>query len=148
MLNSTLNNRGYTLVEVMIALFITMVAVMGIFALVSPAWRTTSLSDMMGRAANVLHDRLQREELWIMNANNDVVTGPPVNETVYARGDSAAHPSSGDMAFNISTTTTQIATNTWQVNVRVTWPGNDVGISESLLVNRQDDYLYTTPLAP
>lgn len=147
MLNLSSNNRGYTLVEVMIALFITMVAVMGIFALISPAWTTTSRSDIMGRAANILHDRLQQAELWIMNANNEVVTGPTVQDTMYSSGDSTEHPASGDVKFDISTTTTLLDTNVWRVTIRVAWPGNN-GISESLVVNRQDDYLYTTPLAP
>lgn len=144
MLNSTLNNRGFTLVEAVIAVFITTVAVMSIFALISPAWRTASQSDVMGRAANILHDRLQQAELWIMNANNAVVTGPTVQDTMYASGDSTAHPSSGDMAFNVSTTTTQLDTTVWRVTIRVAWPGNN-GISESLVVTRQDDYLYSTP---
>lgn len=137
---TTCNNRGFSLIEAVIAIFLTTVAVMSIFALVSPAWRTTAQSDFIGRAANILHDRLQREEVGIMNTCNPVAVGTTGPVTVYASGGMA--PQSGDMPFSVTTTITPTgAANVWRVTVRVAWP-NHVGISESLTVTRQDNYKF------
>ncbi|HOO41082.1 MAG TPA: prepilin-type N-terminal cleavage/methylation domain-containing protein [Syntrophales bacterium] len=140
MFHSKCNNRGFTLVEVVIALFITTVAVLSIFALMSPAWQTTSRSDLMGRAANILYDRLQQEEARIMNPCNKVVASTTGPVSIYASGGTAAQ-ASGDVAFNVTTTVATEAADVWRVTVRVAWPGHD-GISESLIVTRQDAYRF------
>jgi len=140
MFPSTCNNRAFTLIEVVIAIFITTVAVLSIAALMSPAWRTASRSDFTGRAANILHDRLQQEEARIMNPCNAVAEGITGPVAIFASGGTASKPS-GDVAFSITTTITLEATNVWRVTVRVAWPGN-AGISESLIVTRQDAYRF------
>jgi len=138
MFPSTCNNRGFSLVEAVIAMFITAVAVMSIFSLMSPAWRNTTRSDFMGRAANVLHDQLQQEEVRIMNPCNAVVVGTTGPITIYTGGGTGPQ-SSGDMPFNVTTTITAVATDVWRVTIRVAWQ-NHPGISESLVVTRQDAY--------
>jgi Tfp pilus assembly protein PilV len=139
MFRSPCNNRGFTLVEAVIAIFITTVAVMAIFSLVAPAWRTTSRSDNLGRAANILNDQLQRQESLIMNPCNAVTTGTTGPVTVYSSG--SATGQSGDTQFNVTRTITNIATNVWRVSVRVSWTGH-AGISESLVVTRQENYRF------
>jgi len=133
----TSNSRGLGLLEVVIAIFITAVAVMAIFSLVAPSWRTTSRSDHLGRAANIMRDQIQMQEALITNPCNAVaagVTGPLV---VFSSGGVAAQP--GDIRFSVTRTITQIAANAWRVTVRVAWPGS-AGVVGTLEVNRQNDY--------
>jgi Tfp pilus assembly protein PilE len=131
------DNRGFTLVEVVIAMFLTVVAVLGIFALVSPAWKTATRSDYLGRASGILYETLMTQEARIMNpccSVTEVTTGPTV---VFSSGQTTAQP--GDAQFNVTSTITSIGTDIWRVTVRVSWPPlNATGISESLVVTRQE----------
>jgi len=134
------NDRGISLVEVMIAVFLTVVAVLAVFALQPSGWRTAARADFLGRAAGILHEELQRAELFIMNPCNSVTTGTTAPTTVYASGMTTAQP--GDIPFSVTTTTTSIGTNVWRVTVQVTWPGNNQGIRESIVVTRQEGYRF------
>jgi Tfp pilus assembly protein PilV len=135
----TCNNRGFTLVEVVIAMFLTVVAVLAIFALVSPAWRTATRSDYLGRASGILYETLMTQEARILNpccSVADVTTGPTA---VFSSGQTTAQQ--GDVQFNVTTTITSIGTDVWRVTVRVSWPPlNATGISESLVVTRQEGF--------
>jgi uncharacterized protein (TIGR02598 family) len=140
MFRSPCNNRGFTLVEVVIAFGITAVAVMAIFALMAPGWRTTTRSDLTGRAANILYDQLQQQEVRIMNPCNAVVAGTTAGVAVYASG-GATPQASGDARYEITTTITLVDTNVWRVDVSVDWPGH-TRVSDSLVVTRQNDYRF------
>lgn len=142
MLYLACNKKGLGMIEVIIAMFITVVAVLAIFSLVSPAWNTSARSDNLGRASGILYEQLIRREAMIMNPCCNVATGTLPTAMVYASGQTTAQ--SGDMGFNVATTITSLATNVWRVTVRVSWPGN-TGVSESLVVTRQDGFSY--PLA-
>jgi Tfp pilus assembly protein PilV len=135
------NNRGIGLVEVVIAIFLTSVAVLAIFSLQPSAWRTAARSDYMGRSAGILHEQLQIQEASIMNPCNAVTVGAVGPTAVFASGQAAAQP--GDAQFNITTTTTNLATNVWRVSVRVAW-ANHPGISESIVITRQEGYRFPT----
>lgn len=135
------NNRGFTLVEVVIAMFLTIVAVLGILALLSPAWKTAARSDYLGRASGILYEQLMTQEAWILNPCNTVTTGTTGPTAVFASGQATAQP--GDVQFNVTTTITNPATNVWQVRVQVSWPPlNPTGISESLVVTRQEGFRF------
>ena len=133
-------NRGFTLVEVLIAIFLTVVAVLGTLALISPGWKMAAQSDYLGRASGILYERLAMEEARILNPCNAVTTGGPTEITVFASGQTTAQP--GDVQFKVSTTITSPATNVWQVRVQVSWPPlNPTGsITESLIVTRQEGF--------
>jgi Tfp pilus assembly protein PilV len=139
MFQSLCNKQGFTLVEVVIAIFLTTVAVLAIFSLISPAWRTAGFADQLGRAANILYDQLQEQESLIMNPCNAVTEGTTGPITINASGYSAAQ--AGDAQFNVTRTITAIATGVWRVTVQVTVPGH-AAISESLVVNRQENYRF------
>jgi hypothetical protein len=47
---------------------------------------------------------------------------------------------SGDVPFNVTTTITNLGAAVWRVTVTVTWTGNANGISESMVVTRQDGF--------
>ena len=80
------DNRGFTLVEVLIAIFITVVAVLGILALISPAWQTAARSDYLGRASGILYERLMMEEGRILNPCCIVPAGTTGPTAVFASG--------------------------------------------------------------
>jgi Tfp pilus assembly protein PilE len=137
------DNRGFTLVEVVIAIFLTVVALLGILALISPGWKTAAKSDYLGRASGILYEQLMTQEAWILNPCNAVTTGAPVQTVVFASGQPTAQP--GDVQFNVTTTITRIQTNpcAWLVTVQVSWPPlNATGITESLIVTGQQGFLF------
>lgn len=145
MYNSISNEKGITLIEVMIAVMLVAVGIMALASLQGPAWNTASRSDLLGRAGVVMHRELERNELLIMNPNrpNPCVGGAPlvVNQPqVWASGQAAAQP--GDVAYNVQTTIVDNLNGTWLVRVRVTWPGNNVGISETVVVTRQEAFRF------
>jgi prepilin-type N-terminal cleavage/methylation domain-containing protein len=139
MLRLPCNNRGFTLIEVIIAMFLTVVAVLALFSLQPTAWQTATRSDMLGRAAGILHERLTTQEALIMNPCNAVTAGATGPTPVFVSGQATAQP--GDVQFNVTTTITNLAANVWRVTVRVAWPGH-VGISESLVVTRQQGFRF------
>jgi hypothetical protein len=118
-------------------MFVTIVAVLGILALVSPAWRTAARSDYLGRASGILYETLMTQEAKILNPCCVVAAGATGPIAVFASGQQTAQ--SGDTPFNVTTTITNIGTDVWRVNVRVAWTGN-VGISETLAVTRQEGF--------
>lgn len=139
MFQSLCNKQGFSLVEVVIAIFMTTVAVLAIFSLISPAWRTAGHADLLGRAANILYDQLQEQEALIMNPCNAVTEGTTGPIALNASGYSTAQ--AGDIQFNVTRTITEIATGVWRVTIQVAVPGR-AAISESLIVNRQENYRF------
>ena len=68
------NNRGITIVEVLITLFLTAVGILALLSMQPTSWNAAGRSDFMGRAAGILQSELERNELWIMNPNNNFAT--------------------------------------------------------------------------
>jgi len=138
MLRTISNIRGFTLVEAMIAVFITTIAVVAIFTMNPTSWKAVAKADYMGRAAGVMQSELELRENQIMSGT---IPASPINQTILASG---GGDYAGDAAFNVTTTTTNPGTNRWLVNVRVTWPGNCLGgtcnITSSMLITRQSGF--------
>jgi Tfp pilus assembly protein PilV len=132
------NNHGITIVEVVITLFLTTVGILALLSMQPTAWNTAGRSGFMGRAAGILQSELERNELLIMNPNNAVTTGVLPNHGQYVSSQTTQQ--SGDVNYTVATTVTPLAgaTNAWQVKVQVTWPGNTRGVSESMIVSRQE----------
>jgi len=133
------NEEGFGLIEVIISVFITAVGIMAIFSLLSPAWKTVSKSDYLGRASGILYEQLMNQEARIMNPCCAVTVGTLPATVVYASGQTSAQP--GDAQFNVTTTITALTANVWRVSVRVAWTGN-AGVSESLIVSRQEGFVF------
>lgn len=129
-------SRGISLVEVVIAIFLTTVGVLAVLSLQPTAWRTAARSDYMGRAAGILQKELETQEVFIMNCCNAVVSPLTTTSNVLVSGEATAQP--GDATFTVTTTITLIptTTNVWRVDVRVAWAGH-TGIIESIVVTRQ-----------
>jgi len=126
------------LIEVMIAFSLTSVGVLGLISMQPQAWRLSAKSDFLGRAGEILHEELEMNEVLIMNPCNAVPLTSSKN--VFASGQGAAQ--AGDVTFTVQTTIRDNGNNTWTVAVRVTWPGNNTGISESLVVTRQEHFRF------
>jgi Tfp pilus assembly protein PilV len=135
MLRSICDNRGVGLIEVVIAMFLTTIAVLAIFSLQAPAWRTTARADYLGRAAEILQRQMEDSEAFVMNPNNNPVTGTTTANVITSGMGAAVQ---GDATYNVSTTITPVGANIWRVTVRVTWPVNTTGITGSLIVARQE----------
>ncbi len=136
--NESGNDRGTSLVEVVIAIFLLTVAVMAILSLQPSSWKAAGRSDFMGRAAEILHKELETNESYIMNPSNPVTVGT-TTRTVYPSGLDAA--ATGDVPYTVATTVTNTGTNVWTVTTGVSWPGH-AAITASLAVTRQDRFKY------
>lgn len=139
------NDRGISLVEVVIAMFLTTVGVLAILSMQPSAWRVVGKSDYMGRAAGILQEELERQEAFIMNPLNSVTLGTTTT-TVFTGGQGAAVTGAGDAAYTVTTSITGPGTGIWQVTVTVTWANqltrNYRNVQDSILVSRQDAYSY------
>jgi len=136
------------MIEVVIALFLVSLGILSLLTLQPSAWRTSSRSDFLGRAAGILHQELEANRVFILNENNPnpcltpcPQTSPRITtRTIYASGQNASQP--GDLAFNVRTTTADLGNNSWRVTVQVTWPGNATGISDTIVVGRQLSFMW------
>ena len=132
------NIKGFTLVEAVIAIFITTIAIIAVFTMNPTSWKAVAKADYMGRAAGIMQAELELRESQIMSGT---IPASPINQILQASGGGNF---AGDASFNITTTTTNTGTNLWLVNVRVTWPGNCLGgtcnITSSMLVTRQSGF--------
>ena len=145
MLNSIFSKKGIGLIEVLISLFLVSFGILALLSLQPSAWKLTSRSDFLGRAGGLLHKEMETREILIMNPNypNPCATTNPLTITplnVYPSGQITAQP--GDLPFTLQTTIQDNLNNSWTVRVRVTWTGNNTGISESLVVTRQENFRF------
>jgi len=143
-LNFPCNEKGISLIEVMISCMLVTIGVLALLSLQAPAWNLSGRSDVLGRAGMILHKELETNEMLIMNPNvaNPCAAMNPlvVQRNVFSSGQAVAQP--GDIAYTVQTTTTQNVNGTWSVRVQVTWPGNNVGVSETLIVTRQEPFRF------
>ncbi len=144
------STKGLGLVEVLIAIFLTATAIMGLFSLQSPAFRAASKADYMGRASEIMQRQLESTEVYLMNqcntnalATQGIPAVPAVGGgtasatyTVYVSGLGSA--ATGDASYTITTTITTPAANYHRVSVTVTWPPlNSTGVTQTIYVTRQ-----------
>ncbi|MFA5181908.1 MAG: prepilin-type N-terminal cleavage/methylation domain-containing protein [Syntrophales bacterium] len=135
---SPCNNRGASLLEVVIAMFLTAVGIMAILSLQPAAWRTAARADYLGRASGILYKTLQDNEARITNPCNAVTVGGPTTAAVTVSNQAGV---AGDATYTVATTIAQDGANTraFVVTVTVTWPPlNETGITESMTVTRQE----------
>lgn len=138
MLRSLCNKKGLSLVEVVMAIFLTTVGILAIISMQPSAWQAAGRSDYLGRASGILYKTLEDQEAWIMNPCNAVTLGDGVETPV--KVSNQINDLSGDMTYSVKVDIAQDGTNTsaFVVTVTVTWPTNATGIKESLTVTRQE----------
>jgi len=144
MSNSIFSKKGIGLIEVLISLFLVSFGILALLSLQPSAWKLTSRSDFLSRAGGLLHKEMETTEIVLMNPNfpNPCATTNPLVTTtnVFISGQSTAQP--GDLPFTLQTTIQDNLNNSWTVRVRVTWTGNNTGVSESLVVTRQENFRF------
>jgi prepilin-type N-terminal cleavage/methylation domain-containing protein len=148
------NQRGFTLVEGIIAIFLVSVGMMALLSTLSPAWRLSSKSDYLGRAAGIMYRELDAWELYIMNPCNGMAAQTtnwdsfkPLGTASWTVNSSLLAAQPGDAAYTVSTVITDISPVTpgtvWQVRVTVTWPPlNSAGVTETVIVTRQQGFQF------
>ena len=141
MFNIFSTNKGITMVESLIAVLLTAIAIVSIMPMQDIALKTMSRTDYMGRAAGIMQAELESQENVIMNS--DDITSPiiagTVTKTVYAssNGPTSGITGSGDASFTVVTIISAASgTKSWLVNVQVTWTGNTTGIKSSVIASR------------
>ena len=130
------NKRGISLVEVVIAIFLTTFGILVLLSMEPMSWKTATKSDLMGKAAEILQRELENNELFIMNSGNAITIGT-TNKTVYASGEATLQ--TDDTAFTVQTKITNNGDGSWTVAVTVTGPDNKT-VSESVIATRQQAY--------
>jgi Tfp pilus assembly protein PilV len=149
------NHRGFTLVEGIIAIFLVSVGLISLLSTLSPAWRLSSKSDYLGRAAGIMYRELDAWELYIMNPCNGMAAQtnnwdrfkPGGSTASWTVNSSLLAAQPGDAAYTVTTVITDISPVTpgtvWQVRVTVTWPPlNNTGVTETVIVTRQEPFKF------
>ena len=129
----------------MLALFLISIGILGLASLQPSAWRLSGRSDYLGRAAGILQNQLEANEMLLMNPsypNPCTLSNPVVTSTWNEYTSGKTQPQQGDATFTVQRTITYNSTdNNWLVRIRVTWPNNTTGISETTLVGQQASFL-------
>jgi|YelNatPaOPRAMG01_1025707.scaffolds.fasta_scaffold55334_3 Tfp pilus assembly protein PilV len=127
--------KGITIIECIIALFLTTVAVLTLMNMQPLAWQGAGKSDYLGRAVGILQRELESNELMIMAGQ-----APPNGQTCSDKDGNVVACNDKSALFAIEVTTSKPSTippNTTLLNVKVNWPGNKRGITSSLIVSPQ-----------
>ena len=129
------------MVESLIAVFLTIIAIVALMPMQDMSLRTAAKSDYYGRAVGILQTELERQQAFIMTPSNSVAIGETTN-TVKVSDQSGV---AGDMGFTVTTKITNnpsapAANMSWIINVHVTWPRNSKGIRSSIIATRQSGF--------
>jgi prepilin-type N-terminal cleavage/methylation domain-containing protein len=129
-------NKGLSLIECLIALFLATIAAVSLVNMQTLAWVGAGKSDYWGRAAVIMQRELDTHESEIVwgtpPANNNIVT-----TCADASGNSVLCTNASKV-FTITYTPTipSGAVTTYLVNVKITWPGSHNGVRSSKIVYR------------
>jgi Tfp pilus assembly protein PilV len=124
------NKKGFGMVEVLIAMFITMISALSLLSMIPMAWSTSGKSDYFGRATGLMQDELEWRQYQTERGIDPTTLEYPAGGKVI---------SVGNVPFTVKTITTPVPSraNTWLVNVNVIWTGNNLGVTSSMMVTRQ-----------
>jgi hypothetical protein len=128
------------MVEVMIAMFITVIAISSIFSMLPLAWQSAGKADYLGRAAGILQMELELREGQIMT-NNIPALGTTTRIIQVSDPLTASAGIRGDVNITVRTTISGRVNNSWLVTVNVSWPGNAQGLTNSIIVTPQMFFL-------
>ncbi len=132
---SICDRKGITLVEVLVSVVLITIGILALLTLLPSGWRLSGTSDNLGRAAGILQAVLERNEIMIMNGNNQITPGtlPP---KYFDRSGKEMQTQTTD-TFYTAATVIQNSGTSFRVRVTLSWPGNSTGIAESVIVGRQ-----------
>lgn len=127
------NNKGLTILECIIAIFLTTIMVVSLVSMQSLSWTGASRSDYLGRAQGLLQRELEIQESAVMGGN---LSAANVTACLSNNCGTAVCGTRGAV-FTIKTLRINNGANitgTWLVNVNVTWPKSTKGITSSIIV--------------
>jgi len=144
MFNSTCKNKGISLIEVLIAIALISIGILSLLSLQPPAWKLSRQSDFLGRAGSILHAELESNQILLMNPNypNPCSATNPLTSTKTVRPSGQSSDQVGDLTFTVVTAIQDNLNNSWVVRVRVTWTGNNAGLSETRIITRQESFRF------
>ena len=134
MFNTLCTKKGISLVEAMIALFVTTVAIAALGAVQPLALRTSTSSDFVGRAVAIAQAEAAYCEALIMSTG-----AAPPNTSNCNKSYSYTVPNT-TINFTVTTVTTETVVGLqtiWLVSVNVTWPGTATGVTHNRVVTQQ-----------
>jgi|OpeIllAssembly_1097287.scaffolds.fasta_scaffold126057_2 Tfp pilus assembly protein PilV len=136
MSGSICSNRGISLTEVIVAILVASVGIVSLLAVQPQSWNLAGRSDSLGRAAGILQSEMSLNEATIMNP--DLAIPQDQVRTIYVSRQGSKQ--SGDAMYTVNTQVEAVGTTAWRVRVTVSWPSNAAGISDSIIVTRQEGY--------
>lgn len=125
-----LNDKGITMVESLVAVMLTAIAVVGLMTMQPMAWQSAGKADSMTRATEIMNRELEAVEYRIMSGAFSALSDLEKNASEMV----------GHETFIVKTSVTEPTTNNWLVRVGVTWTGNTIGVKSSLIVTRQSGF--------
>jgi Tfp pilus assembly protein PilV len=137
------NEKGLTILECILAVFMTTVTVVSLVSMQSLSWTSAGKADYLGRAQGILQTELETREMEIMT----VKTTAPVNaEKKCIDNQSVAWPCTKPgfrPTFIVSTSildNNANVTHTVILRTSIKWPGNINGIKSSMVVAPQNGF--------
>jgi len=124
------------MIEVMIAMFITAIAVTSVFSMLPLSWQTAGKSDYLGRAAGILQMELELREGQILR-NNIPAVGTTTRNVQVSDPVGGVAGVRGDVTITVRTTISNRPGNSWLVVVNVSWPENVRGLTNSIIATPQ-----------
>jgi len=144
MIKSNRNDRGISLIEVLISIFLTSIGILSLLSLQPSAWNLSMKSDFLGRAGSILHSELEANEILLMNPNypNPCSANNPITSIKAVNPSGQGTAQAGDLTFTVQTGIQDNLNSTWSVRVRVTWQGSNAGVSETRVITRQEAFRF------
>jgi Tfp pilus assembly protein PilV len=119
------NDKGLTIVESLIAVVLTVIAVVGLTTMQPLGLQSAGKADSLTHATEIMQSQLETIECSIMHGT--IPASANVTETV------------GNETFTVNTTIAANATR-WLVRVSVTGQGNTKPVRSSIIVSTQNNF--------
>lgn len=110
------------MVESLMAVFLTVIAIVSLMMMQPIGWQATAKADHIGVATQIMQQELESIEYQVMRGTSPL----PANKNNVAVG-----------SFFLSSTITDKGLNKYLVHVQVKWKGSPGGVKSSMIVTRQ-----------
>jgi Tfp pilus assembly protein PilV len=112
------NSHGFTLIEILIAIFLLVTALLGVISTTVIVIKSNSLSKTMTTATTLAKDKM--EGLRNTSFNSIIPGGPEMKETIYSRNWTVTCKNGSGAVIDCTTASSQVVMKT--IAVTVTWP--------------------------
>jgi len=129
-----LNNKGLTILECILAVFLTTVTIISLVSMQSLSWTHAGKADYLGRAQGLMQTELETREIEIMTGKTTSLNN--VKSCISKDGKPMSCTGTG-VTFTINTSILDNSANipnTRMLMTDVKWPGSKNGIKNSMIV--------------